>query len=149
MPSPSLLSDAGCVTVSETGCVALVWEIKVCFESCKEASREIGVQGLGQKRLKCFCGFGRLRTWFVLMEFAPKFVYQWYMNHETHLWSVWISWEGMKCILLTVTLLRVRACFGCWEELWVMTTERGHFGDINDICSLAGMCQIVNYCVEL
>lgn len=34
------------------------------------------------------------------------------------------------------------------EELWVMITQRGHFGAIIDICSLAGMCQIVNYCVE-
>ena len=125
--SPGLFRDAGCLTVSKMDCVIWVWEIEIRFKSCKEAGRKIEVQGLGQKRLKCFCGFGRLRTCFVLIEFAPKFVYQWYMNHETHLWSVWISWEGTKCILPAVILFGVCACSGCGEGLWVMTAERGHF----------------------
>lgn len=125
----------------------LVWEFKTCSKSHKEASREIGVRALGWKRLKWFCGFGRSRTYFVLIEFASKFFHRWYTSHETHLWSGWFSWEGMKCVLPAVILFSVRACFGSWEELWVMTTEKGHFGAISDNCSLAGMCQIVNYCV--
>lgn len=40
------------------------------------------------EEIKTFFGFGRLRMHFVLIEFAPKFVSQWYLKHETHLWSV-------------------------------------------------------------
>lgn len=111
------------------------------FQSCKEPYRKIGVQSLGWKRLKRFCGFGRWRMHFVLIEFAPKFLSRWYLKHETHPESAEEGWNAFcqpwSC--------RVRACFGCW----VMTTERGHFRAITDIRSLAGMCQIVNYCVEL
>lgn len=109
-----LFRDTGCAVVGEMSCVIWEWEVEIYFKSCKESYRKIGVQALGQKRLKCFCGFGKLKMHFVLIEFAPKFVSQWYLKHETHLWSVWISWGGMKCIL-PAQILHVLAA-GLWQQ---------------------------------